>query len=124
VSKPRARRVVSRVDARPTRFAPVPSDPERAPVAQREEPEMAEWGEKQADSGASDEGEWMYGGIVVPVVEEPPKPVLKAFRQNRRTLELEWKDAPEQTDPNLPPPTAKQVFGLEPMPGEAPTPAA
>jgi hypothetical protein len=120
MSKPRARRVV-RVDARPTRFAPI--EPERAPEAQ-EEPEMAEWGEKQADAGATDEGEWMYGGIVVPVVEEPPKPVLKAFRQNRRTLELEWKDAPEPTDPNLPPPTAKQVFGLEPMPGEAPTPAA
>lgn len=70
---------------------------------------------KASEAAASGEGEWMYGGIVVPVLPDPPAPTLKAFRQNRATGAIEWKDAPER-DANKLPLTAKQVFGLEPIP--------
>lgn len=70
---------------------------------------------KASVAPASGEAEWLYGGIVVPVLPDPPAPTLKAFRQNRATGAVEWKDAPAR-DANKLPLTAKQVFGLEPIP--------
>lgn len=132
MSKPRARRVITRSRT---------VEPERAPAAQ-EEPEMAEWGSNASATDApvvkdprpAPKGEvnrddspanWLYGGIAYPVVPDPPVPVLKVFRQHVVTGEIEFKDVPEPDPdkPDLPPPTAKQVWGLEPMPGAEPAPS-
>lgn len=132
MSKPRARRVVTRSRE---------PEPIRAPVEAHEEAEMAEWGESTSASDApvvnnprpapkgevskDKPGDWLYGGIAYPVLPDPPKPVLKVFREHVVTGEIEFKDAPEPDPekPDLPPPTAKQVWGLEPMPGAEPASA-
>jgi hypothetical protein len=88
MSKPRARRV-TRVDARPSRYAPIP---DRVPVT-HEEPEMSDY--SNPAPAVESEPEFEYGALPVPVVPEAPKPVLSWWRRNKATGEVEYKEVPE-----------------------------
>jgi hypothetical protein len=57
---------------------------------------------------------WLYGGLAVPA----PGGGLQVFRQHRVTSVIEYKDVPAPA-PGAQPLTARQAWGLDPVPGQA-----
>jgi hypothetical protein len=55
------------------------------------------------------EPEFEYGALPVPVLPEPPKPVLSWWRRNKATGEVEYKEVPEQ-EPGAKMPESREGF--------------
>ena len=56
---------------------------------------------------------WLYGGLATP---KPDGSGLQVFRQHKVTSVFEFKDVPDPA-PGSPPLTARQAWGLDPLPG-------